>query len=259
MSTEIKVTASATDGSETTRAYKTLSRAQKFAWDRVGETPEIGIGQAVSADGIVTVTCEGCALRDLFPGADWSWMDQPPMPSMAEQQTQLAFAEGDRVLVDNDTSDPFTATFIRHSDNGKATVDVGDAETSDFIEVPLAWLQALVPTPGDDAGDDEELTGSRMSIALRKARARYTKVKCKEGTSAHCNDPVARALEDAEPEQVALAADRVLGEPDGTHLNKYSHLNNGQIRMNSGNKIRAAWKKADEAEQQRILDILMAI
>ena len=33
----------------------------------------------------------------------------------------------------------------------------------------------------------------------------------------------------------------------GFHFAKYQNLNNGQIRMNSGNRIRAYWKKINEA------------
>ena len=59
---------------------------------------------------------------------------------------------------------------------------------------------------------------------------------------------------------MADLADKVLGVPKGTHFAKYQHLNNGQIRMNSGNRIRQAWKLAneegDEAAIVRIAKLL---
>jgi hypothetical protein len=49
------------------RVFKTLEGAQKFACRYVGETPELGTGYAVSPDGVGKVTCQGCALLQLFP------------------------------------------------------------------------------------------------------------------------------------------------------------------------------------------------
>lgn len=89
---------------------------------------------------------------------------------------------------------------------------------------------------------------SRMAEALRKARAHYTKDKRPDGSAtAHCGDPIAKELRDYEPADVAALADKVMGVEAGTHLAKYAHLNNGQIRMNSGNRIRAEWKRVNEA------------
>lgn len=47
--------------------FKTLAGAQRFAQKWVGETPELGSFYAVSGDGVGKVTCDGCALVDLFP------------------------------------------------------------------------------------------------------------------------------------------------------------------------------------------------
>jgi hypothetical protein len=47
--------------------FKTLAGAQRFAQKWVGETPDLGGTYAVSSDGIGKVTCDGCALIDLFP------------------------------------------------------------------------------------------------------------------------------------------------------------------------------------------------
>lgn len=68
---KITVSVRAIDGYRTTRRFKTLAGAQRFAQERVGETPEIshGLGYAVAADGVVKVSVDGATLRDLFPVA----------------------------------------------------------------------------------------------------------------------------------------------------------------------------------------------
>lgn len=55
------------DGRSTSRFFKTLARARRYAQERVGETPEIGSYYAVSGDGVGKITCDGCTLIDLFP------------------------------------------------------------------------------------------------------------------------------------------------------------------------------------------------
>jgi len=103
---------------------------------------------------------------------------------------------------------------------------------------------------GEEAteGDPEEAeatVAAKMAEALKKAREHYIKCKRPNGAAtAHNGDGIAKALRDYEPLEVAALADRCLGEPAGTHEAKYGHLNNGQIRMNSGNRIRATFVKA---------------
>lgn len=100
----------------------------------------------------------------------------------------------------------------------------------------------------EDTIEPDHDAASRMAEALRKARAHYTKDKRPDGSAtAHCGDPIAKELRDYEPADVAALADKVMGVEAGTHLGKYQHLNNGQIRMNSGNRIRAEWKRVNEA------------
>lgn len=103
------------------------------------------------------------------------------------------------------------------------------------------------PDSGAPEGDEaEEKVEHPMAKALREARVRYVKTKRPEGTtSADCGDSLARTLRDLEPLEVAALADKVLGEAAGYHAGKYGHLNPGQIRMNSGNRIRAFLKTAD--------------
>lgn len=117
---------------------------------------------------------------------------------------------------------------------------------------------------GEDEDEDEEAAqsiSSRMAEALRNARIRYAKTKRPGGAaSADCADVIAKALRDLEPMEVASLADKVLATPDGFHAAKYATLNKGQVRMNSGNRVRAAYKNALEDgnsdEVSRILVLL---
>lgn len=68
---DIHVTYTSVDRYRKSAYFKTLAGAQAFAQKWVGKHPEIshGFGYAVSGDGIGKVTCEGCAIADLFPEA----------------------------------------------------------------------------------------------------------------------------------------------------------------------------------------------
>ena len=113
----------------------------------------------------------------------------------------------------------------------------------------------------EEAMEEAETAAHRMAEALRKARAHYTKARRPNGAAtANNGDQIAKTLHDLEPKETAETADKCLGLPIGTHLAKYGHLNNGQIRMNSGNRIRGAFAKAlrdkDADTISRIVTIL---
>lgn len=85
-----------------------------------------------------------------------------------------------------------------------------------------------------------------LAATLKRYRDTYEDCVTKEGRlSKHNGDPVAVALQGLDHEDVADLAERLLGLGEGFLMRKYSHLNNGQIRMNSGNRIRAAFKKGE--------------
>lgn len=129
---------------------------------------------------------------------------------------------------------------------GTSDGEAGD-ETSTNEPAPLP--------EAEEALDEAEEHASKMAEALRKARARYTKARRPSGAAtAHNGDTIAKELLDYEPLEVAAIADRCLNLPKGTHAAKYAHLNNGQIRMNSGNKIRGAWKKAEKDGDTKTLE-----
>ena len=116
----------------------------------------------------------------------------------------------------------------------------------------------------DEDGDidlDEESAGCRMSRQLKAARVRYAKTKRPSGAASADNaDAIARALRDYEPLEVCEIADKVFRLPLGSHESKYSRLNPGQKRMNSGNRIRGLWRKLwttdDKIEIARVADIV---
>lgn len=62
----------------------------------------------------------------------------------------------------------------------------------------------------------------------------------KYGKDANCGDDVAEALKGAD-----LDALLVFAAGNGIDVDKYAHLNNGQKRMNVGNRLRAMVKKGE--------------
>ncbi len=63
----MKITYQAVDGYRVTKSFKTLAGAQRFAHKWVGASPGLGVGYAVSDDGIGTIwPREGVTLRQLF-------------------------------------------------------------------------------------------------------------------------------------------------------------------------------------------------
>ena len=89
-----------------------------------------------------------------------------------------------------------------------------------------------------------ETAKPNMAEQLKEARKRYTVSKSAKGTtSAHNGDDVATLLAECSPEDVCSTAEKLAGMEPGELATKYSHLNPGQVRMTSGNRIRAMVKK----------------
>jgi hypothetical protein len=63
----IKVVYTSIDYFRKARSFKTVAGAKKFAHKYVGAHPEIGVGYAVSSDGIGKVTVQGATLAEIFP------------------------------------------------------------------------------------------------------------------------------------------------------------------------------------------------
>lgn len=80
-----------------------------------------------------------------------------------------------------------------------------------------------------------------MTDQLKEARKRNTASKSSKGsTSAHNGDDLATLLAGCSPEDVCATAEKLADLKAGELLKKYGHLNPGQIRMCSGNRIRAS-------------------
>lgn len=67
MTDKINVTVRSIDGSRSSRNFRKLAAARRFAQRAVGAHPDLGCDYAVSFDGICTVTCRNATLADLFP------------------------------------------------------------------------------------------------------------------------------------------------------------------------------------------------
>lgn len=120
------------------------------------------------------------------------------------------------------------------------TPENGTAEEAEGIAEQWAAVWA-------DTQPEEELTeGQKMSLTLQAHKSGYKPTVTHKGTkSLHNGDNVAVALAAMEPHDVARLAERLLGLEAGTLLEKYQKLNPGQIRMNSGNRIRGAIRRGD--------------
>ena len=83
-----------------------------------------------------------------------------------------------------------------------------------------------------------------MGATLERYRAGYVATTSASGRpSLHNGDDLATLLSGLSPNDVARAAMAAVPECPQDLIERYSRLNPGQIRMNSGNRIRAAIKK----------------
>jgi hypothetical protein len=94
------------------------------------------------------------------------------------------------------------------------------------------------------AADGEEMTSAHnMAAKLQAARERYTKVQRGNRTSFHNGDIVAQCLNGLELYDVFKVWALLSGESAEVIRTKYEHLNPGQQRMNTGNRIRRLIKE----------------
>lgn len=111
------------------------------------------------------------------------------------------------------------------------TVDSAEGDTVDSAEEG---------EPEEDAPAVNAFKGDR----LKARKAAYVKHK-------HCGDDLATAVAGVETGVLLGAAEQL-----GVDVAKWSHLNNGQRRMNCGNVLRTMIKKADADRQAEILEVL---
>lgn len=135
--------------------------------------------------------------------------------------------------------------------NGADTAAKRKASTKAVIQ---QWLDDTAANEADgeewleqqEEADEEE---EQHHTVDPKYRAGYEKTKSAKGKSSLDNaDPIAKLLRGLDPSVVCGLADQVYGVPRGTHAAKYSHLNQGMQRMNSGNRIRGAIARGEMSE-----------
>lgn len=96
----------------------------------------------------------------------------------------------------------------------------------------------------DEAEQEAEEENYAMSKHLAKYRERYQKSVAASGAKSLNNgDELAKFLEMKTGKEVCELADKFVPLEGQTHFERYERLNEGQKRMNSGNKLRAALKK----------------
>ena len=85
-----------------------------------------------------------------------------------------------------------------------------------------------------------------MSDTLLRYRASYEPTICYSGRKSLNNgDAIADFLAGLAPDEVLAKAEAILGLETGFLTEKYQNLNEGQKRMNGGNRLRAALKRGD--------------
>src|SRR5574337_574450 len=87
---------------------------------------------------------------------------------------------------------------------------------------------------------------NQEQVEVTSAKAVMGALRGKYGKDGSCGDAVAAALKDADLNSLIEFA----GVEAGVDTSKYDHLNNGQKRMNIGNKLRTAVKKGEISVEQ---------
>ena len=124
---------------------------------------------------------------------------------------------------------------------------------SDIAELaPVAPVASETDADTIEAGEDEgeEESGNVMANTIKKFAANYKKTVTPCGkTSINNGDLVAVLLAPLDYEDVMILANEFCELGVDFCQTKYSLLNNGQKRMNSGNRIRARVKKSPDTFQ----------
>lgn len=99
------------------------------------------------------------------------------------------------------------------------------------------------PEPEDEDEDEEGPIRSNLATQIERFRENYSASTGPGGRKSQSNhDAIANALEGLEPEEVMAIAEKLLDLEPGFLMAKYGHLNRGQQRMNTGNRLRSALK-----------------
>lgn len=120
----------------------------------------------------------------------------------------------------------------------------GNEGTEAFVETDQGGFELTLAT---DALTLYTETKS-MSNTLKGYRAKYEpSISANGRKSLNTGDDFARLVVGASAAEVCSLADAIFEAGEGHHAARYSKLNIGQQRMNSGNRVRAAIKRGDAA------------
>lgn len=101
-------------------------------------------------------------------------------------------------------------------------------------------------TPATEATPKEKKAREPMAKVLSLHRKDYKTCTSFSGKPSLDNDDqLAQALRGLTPDKVVATAERLCGLKSGELKARYAKLNNGQRRMNAGNRIRGAVKRQD--------------
>lgn len=116
------------------------------------------------------------------------------------------------------------------------------------VELVKGWYTVDLET-GPTKFREKQLSAvveQTMSSQLNKYRTRYQATISGSGSKSLSNgDDLAIYLQLKTPQEVCRIADEACGTDAGFHETKYAKLNQGQQRMNAGNKIRARIKNGE--------------
>ena len=146
-------------------------------------------------------------------------------------------------------------TPVRHGDEETTikTYSKGWYELESGAKVRAKDIEVIT----EDEGEEGQ-SGRNMAKTLQKYRAGYlTSVTSDGRKSKRSDNPISAWMEGWTPEMACMAADKLLNQPAGFHAAKYEGLNNGQRRMNAGNRIRA-FAKSHELDVEALNKMLKA-
>jgi hypothetical protein len=133
-----------------------------------------------------------------------------------------------------------------------------EAEGVNFSDLDPEVLAAAMAEDEADEAEEEDESGNPMANTIKKYKSRYRKMTTTCGKSSVNNgDSVAKLLAPLDHDDVMRLADEFCELGGGFCNSKYILLNNGQKRMNSGNRIRARIKKNPE-QIQTLGEIMVA-
>ncbi len=119
----------------------------------------------------------------------------------------------------------------------------GRRSSADLLDMVMA-----LEVEGHDEDENEKPS---MGEILAKYRVGYVVSITPQGRKSRSNgDELAQTLETYEPAQIIPAAEILLEIETGVLVEKYTGMNQGQARMNVGNRLRAAVRRGDITIEQ---------